>query len=755
MAPKAKSTDTSENPILPPPVDLDHIPLVDKDYKITEPRCEFDFFELHSWLKDIFLDQSDEIGLWESNLPLYMFPQTHHFPEFSLRCQARYFPGQRAIASSSGEILFTVTSEAIDQMLQIPRNDSAIPFSIEALNDLYQKLTFPQRAQIFEIFLPEDAQFPKKNPPYSSSIFTVKANQIIPMLSYLLGYYSDEWVDEPILGFLSIFSTEERVSIKFNFSQFLADNIHDQLFRFPTEGMFRYSSVLVYMFLFYQSDRFPCALQKLNQEGSPQPVTSWTSLVRKNSTEYSFKDFIDQFIHPVVCMLNNNTEPRINEEIQRVLHLSDQAKTGDWYLYQNHTEIRVYGCEFPPYRLPKYLPVRIFALEYIRKMVNSDDIHFVAAKKKSQLRIKTQIGPFICNNRSTGEEEDNLLKQMRFPLSSTWAYDPFGVISELRIKQRSTPYVHTQRPEVEKYMNQTEWQENTLQEPEEQPAPVTTSHTNTPQNKVEKRSRKEVSPSVTEVSTEDFQVYRKRAKTSHTTYFLKEGEMQSTIVLEGPHSSTHSDSQFTVSTSSPTSQRNPDTTLTTESTHGKTESNIFDKYKQIKQRNELLNNNTYAQFWKQTSTAQHRLLSSFDTERGRMQMEFLQAQVPHPKTVADYKKTSFEFDVKDVHPVDQMDMHRQTGEMIFSTLKNTSMTASKLQVSLNNIQSQLKLEKISSLAKDNKIKSLEELVLKIGYDPTNVKAAEELLKKKNVDIASLEKEVEASSYRRFTSQRSG
>ena len=88
-------------------------------------------------------------------------------------------------------------------------------------------------------------------------------------------------------------------------------------------------------------------------------------------------------------------------------------------------------------------------------------------------------------------------------------------------------------------------------------------------------------------------------------------------------------------------------------------------------------------------------------------MEFLQAQVPHPKIVAYYKKTAFEFDVKDVHPVDQMDMHRQIGDTIFSTLKNTSMVASKLQVSLKNIQSQLKLEKISYLAKDNKIKSLE------------------------------------------------
>jgi hypothetical protein len=116
----------------------------------------------------------------------------------------------------------------------------------------------------FRDFSPEDAQLPKKNPPYSSSIFTVKANQIISILCYLLGYFLDEWVDEPILGFLSNFSTKERAAIKFNFSQFPADNIHDQFFRFPTKGMFRYSSVLVYMFLFFQSDRFPCAFHKLN-----------------------------------------------------------------------------------------------------------------------------------------------------------------------------------------------------------------------------------------------------------------------------------------------------------------------------------------------------------------------------------------------------------------------------------------------------------------------------------------------------------
>jgi hypothetical protein len=124
-----------------------------------------------------------------------------------------------------------------------------------------------------------------------------------------------------------------------------------------------------------------------------------------------------------------------------------------------------------------------------------------------------------------------------------------------------------------------------------------------------------------------------------------------------------------------------------------------------------------------------------------MHMAFLQAQVPDPKAITDYKRAMFEFQTKDVHPAEQMDLHRKIGEMVFSTLANASTATSRLQVFLSNIQKQLKLEKISSFAKDNRIKTFEELVLKIGYDPSNVKAIEEMLKKKNVDITSLRKQL--------------
>jgi hypothetical protein len=77
-----------------------------------------------------------------------------------------------------------------------------------------------------------------------------------------------------------------------------------------------------------------------------------------------------------------------------------------------------------PYKLPKYVPVRIFSLEYIRQIMNSYDIHFVSLKKKQQLRINGKIGSFICNSRGAGEEVDRMLKEMKFFMNFTWHYDP-------------------------------------------------------------------------------------------------------------------------------------------------------------------------------------------------------------------------------------------------------------------------------------------------------------------------------------------
>lgn len=78
----------------------------------------------------------------------------------------------------------------------------------------------------------------------------------------------------------------------------------------------------------------------------------------------------------------------------------------------------MYGCDLAPYKLPMFLLVRIFALEYISQMINVDGVHFVVAKKKSQFRVKPYIGPFICNKRVVGEEAYKDWKKWISPIVS-------------------------------------------------------------------------------------------------------------------------------------------------------------------------------------------------------------------------------------------------------------------------------------------------------------------------------------------------
>lgn len=150
----------------------------------------------------------------------------------------------------------------------------------------------------------------------------------------------------------------------------------------------------------------------------------WTSLIHQFDSQYSYTDLIELFVYPVTTMLLGSPPPKISADIRRFPQLSKQYKVGDWYLYQNHTEIRIYGCELPPYKFPKYLPMRLFALEYYRKMINSNEVHLVKTKKKAQLRIKEKLGPFNCNSREAGKEADEILQRLKLKQSFMWTYDP-------------------------------------------------------------------------------------------------------------------------------------------------------------------------------------------------------------------------------------------------------------------------------------------------------------------------------------------
>ena len=79
--------------------------------------------------------------------------------------------------------------------------------------------------------------------------------------------------------------------------------------------------------------------------------------------------------------------------------------------------------------------------------------------------------------------------------------------------------------------------------------------------------------------------------------------------------------------------------------------------------------------------------------------------------------------------------------MLYSKVVNKTVSVTRLQNTVFNLQGQMKLDKASLHAKDLRIISLEDLVLQIGVDPSNIQVAQALIKQKNEDIAALRKQL--------------
>lgn len=288
------------------------------------------------------------------------------------------------------------------------------------------------------------------------------------MISYILGFRTSEIVDETVMALVSMFAPRHPPAVKYDYATYIANKIHEQFMNLERERVFKYTSYIYHLLLYYQSDSFPVFLKKLDAKEEQRSVIFWTSVFHLVSeSPYTYCEFIDLFIYPATSLLSTDPPPRLTAEMQRILHLSKGYSISDWYYYQYHTVIRIYGCELAPHRLPKYVPMRLFALEYYRKFNSADLTHFYGARKKAELKIRYQLGPFIFNKREEAwKDADTILgEKLKLKLSFLWSpYDPEHFIRFRRVKNKLTGYVHHEIPEIEKYANQQEWVEGTLVE---------------------------------------------------------------------------------------------------------------------------------------------------------------------------------------------------------------------------------------------------------------------------------------------------
>ena len=138
--------------------------------------------------------------------------------------------------------------------------------------DLYPKLIPTRLAQIIQTFIVEDKYTPKDPPSYVAGLFSPSGRSIVDMISRVLGYTTDEYIDEFILAFRSIYTLGQPPAVIYDNAQFIANRVHEQLLRMSNERFFKYSSVFYHLFLYYQAYKFPFTLQKLDTKRQPRSV---------------------------------------------------------------------------------------------------------------------------------------------------------------------------------------------------------------------------------------------------------------------------------------------------------------------------------------------------------------------------------------------------------------------------------------------------------------------------------------------------
>ena len=153
-------------------------------------------------------------------------------------------------------------------------------------------------------------------------------------------------------------------------------------------------------------------------------------------------EFANSIMSEIYRMLFDGELPRVFDEMKYLMQSSPEGRVGDWFLYKDYTVLRVYDFTGQPYRLPSFLTPRIFALEFMRQRLLSEEEHFGAFRKSLNIKFPFKVGPFIFKGKGALTCIERLMEPMEFIKDVNMSYDPHQVISLRKQANRNKPFEH-------------------------------------------------------------------------------------------------------------------------------------------------------------------------------------------------------------------------------------------------------------------------------------------------------------------------
>jgi hypothetical protein len=227
----------------------------------------------------------------------------------------------------------------------------------------------------------------------------------------------------------------------FNWHKILSDNLTKEVVKYKEarlkgQPISFYMSAYIMDAIFFMT-HFPLMNWSWNVS-CPEPVHKYHSALWEENAKDVFYDVCHYVIIPLHKIFFGCEPPRISDAV-----IESLKSVADWFIEENFSYVRVYGCSIPPHALPKFLPDRLVCREVAYQLAKGGiGLELKALQKKAWPSFPVYVGKFTLSNLGHSKAEAESLEEVKLVNIEHRKHDPYQIISQHYIHCNLKAYEH-------------------------------------------------------------------------------------------------------------------------------------------------------------------------------------------------------------------------------------------------------------------------------------------------------------------------
>jgi hypothetical protein len=188
---------------------------------------------------------------------------------------------------------------------------------------------------------------------------------------------------------------------------------------------------------------------------SAKPIHFYHSKLWEDKAKDLFYEIYHNVVVPVHIALYGCPPPLISYRI-----MGNLGKLADWFIEENFSYIKVFGCSVPPHALPIFLPDRLVCREVAyQTVIGSINKELKAAPKKVWPTFPLQVGMFSLLDFSHSKVEVAALDDVKLVDIEFKRHDPHKIVENHMAQYNLKKCVHENSPRDEMFRGVRSYEE--------------------------------------------------------------------------------------------------------------------------------------------------------------------------------------------------------------------------------------------------------------------------------------------------------